>query len=594
MTSTSLPSKLIYAVDVPEVKKFECEFSYNFHTPDERVNELGRRLPKSFKRVTVDAEFIDYVRLRIPRYVIMKWEKPSVTRIPVERVVTTNSSKISIKNNIKKIMSEDTFASLDFSTVNFVDGDIDQKVYTHVSGSVETMFSGVKTNHDQTMNKFSTFLKKNLTAQLDKDILFSAITDPKLSKGTIFYRDAKAIVNSRLKKLKEVKVNVQMSSKMMYDIIRRGTNDPFNQYVADMGVLKEYALEHLSAAQKNLTNAPIESEFKTVVPYVDIDVLKTPVQQEKYPIELIGYVIDKVEIADDGRVIQHPTLTVENLDITSFYDPDVRYGTTYVYGIRTVAVYSLPGSDLDTNDRAVLKILISSKQTKFTVNTIEEVPPPPPADLGFVWDYEADKLIIHWAFPTNSQRDIKKFQVFRRGSLEHPFELLKEYNFDDSFVKEQIGEEPSLDVVEVLKSPRTYFVDDEFTRQSKFIYAVCSIDAHGFTSNYSMQMYVEFDEFKNGLNKQFVSHGGAPKPYPNMYIAADALVDTIRTQGMNSLRVYLNPQNYDIVTANGKKTSVLSFKNFGNTYKLQFINTDNQKGGQLTIDIDDRRTKSGN
>ena len=591
MTSVSLPSKLVYVVDIPEVKKFNCEFSYNFHTPDERVNELGRSLPKSFKHLTVDAEFIDYVRLRIPRFVTMKWTKPNLSRSPIEKVVTTNVSKINIKRNLRKVMSEDAFASLDFSTVNFTDGNIESKIYSHVSGSVETMFSGVKTDHEVTMQKFSSFLKKNLTSTLDKDVLFSAITDPKQSKGTIFSRDAKTIANSKLKKLSEVRMNVQLSSKLMFDIVNRGTNDPFNQYVGDLGILKDYAEEQFSSAKKNLTNAPSEVEFKTIVPFVDIQVLKTPIQQERYPIELIGYIIDKIEIADDGRIVEHPTLTVEGIDITSFYDPDVRYGTTYVYGIRTVAVYTLPGSDLDTNDRAILKVLVSSKQTKFSVRTTEEIAPPPPADLGFVWDYEVDKLIVHWAFPTNSQRDIKKFQVFRRASLDHPFELLKEYNFDDSIIKQNISENPDVRVVEILKSPKTYFVDDEFTRQSKFVYAICSVDAHGLTSNYSMQIYVEFDEFKNKINKQFISHSGAPKPYPNMYIAADALVDTIRTTGMNNMRIYLNPQNYNIITANGKLTKTLATKNLGESYRLQFINLDNQKGGLLTVDVDDRRTK---
>ena len=67
-----------------------------------------------------------------------------------------------------------------------------------------------------------------------------------------------------------------------------------------------------------------------------------------------------------------------------------------------------------------------------------------------------------WSFPPNSQRDVKRFQVFKRTTVDEPFELLIEYDFDDSEVPEPRTETPKSSSVIFLKDPLTYYVDDEF------------------------------------------------------------------------------------------------------------------------------------
>lgn len=583
--SVSLPSKVIYVVDVPEVTNLKCEFSYNFHTPDERINDI-QQLPKAIKQVSVDTEFLDYVRLRVPRYVTMTWKKPALA----SSVIVNNRSTIDIKNNLDKVLTEDTFASFDFSSVCFVDGDIENKVYSLVSGSLNSLLVGMNVNNDLTMHKLASFVSQNLPVAIDSDLLFSSVTNPWQSKNMLFFTESKPVIDQAFKDLSEVNISAQISSKLLYDMVNRGTSDPFNQYAGDMSVLKKIAKQRSQAAKKQLSTTPTEGEFKTVVPFVDIQVQRTTQQPQRYPVELIGYIVDKFEVSETGTFIEHSPLVFQSLDITSAFDQNVRYGSTYVYSVRTVAVFTMSAIDVDTQDLALLKMLVTSKQSnKVYVTTIEAIPPPPPSDLNFMWDYEAERLMVHWVFPPNGQRDIKKFQVFRRSSTKHPFELLKEYDFDDSVVKQFELEDPNPRVVERLSSPKTFYFDDEFTRQSSYIYAVCAIDAHGFTSSYSMQFQVGFDQFKNKLTKKLVSHSGAPKPYPNMYLEADALVDTIKTSGMNRMRLYLNPQNYEIVDNNKKVTQILSTTKNGGSYKLQIINLDNQLGGMVTINVADNR-----
>ena len=55
MSSNSMPSKPVHFFDVPEVKNFEAELSYNFFVPDESVDESGNEalngnLSRRFRR----------------------------------------------------------------------------------------------------------------------------------------------------------------------------------------------------------------------------------------------------------------------------------------------------------------------------------------------------------------------------------------------------------------------------------------------------------------------------------------------------------------------------------------------------------------
>jgi hypothetical protein len=119
---------------------------------------------------------------------------------------------------------------------------------------------------------------------------------------------------------------------------------------------------------------------------------------------------------------------------------------------------------------------------------------------------------------------------------------------------------------------------------------VCCIDAHGLTSNYGAQFEIWFDQFKNQLMKRLVSHSGAPKPYPNMYLEADAFVDTIKVNGPTSrrLKLYFNPEYYAIENSDGNLQKVVSTVQDGGCYKFQFINVDSQKSQIVTVNVDDR------
>ena len=84
----------------------------------------------------------------------------------------------------------------------------------------------------------------------------------------------------------------------------------------------------------------------------------------------------------------------------------------------------------------------------------------------------------------------------------------------------------SLDRVYRMNIPMRSFRDFEFDKNKKFIYALACVDAHGLTSNYSVQMEISFNRRENKLVRKLISRSGAPKPYPNAYLNRDLFIDS--------------------------------------------------------------------
>ena len=319
---------------------------------------------------------------------------------------------------------------------------------------------------------------------------------------------------------------------------------------------------------------------------------------------IVGYIVERhIQTADGYK--HEKTLTIESPYVSDFVDTNVLFGKVYSYSIRSVLRVVTLGFDEESDEIREVAYFIGSKPVKTVVKTFEYVPPPPPVDLNFVWDYKNSKLQVYWGMPVNSQRDIKQFQVFRRNTIEEPFELISQKCFDYSALKYRTGEiidgnirnadEFNLQLVEYSEQPVMFHIDDDFVsdtvnlKSSKFIYSIVAIDAHGMSSNYSSQFEVTFDFFKNTLVKKLISSPGAPKPYPNLYVKIDAFKDVIKTNGFNStkMKLYFVPEYYKIEFADGRVQRMVSTKQDNAYYKIQFINLQNQKSDSLKITIDD-------
>lgn len=644
--SISLPSREIYAVDVPEITRFEGTFNYHFFTPDESVSETGGVPVKILQRPAgeVDAAFIQYSATRAPRSVVFNFKLPKlvdpgnqVTDLQQRNnVFSTNAQNGSlISDNIDKVVNEDYFASNNYVAVNFHDGEIDDKIHYLVSGSYAMHTLDMPSDHNVGHYKAAHYLSALTPKYIKPHFLFRALTLPSRAHGTRFFNTSgRRIFDSYFRRLKNVTTNVQINSKLFHDITNRMILDPHSPFTTDMHDMHKYTKKLRHQVVQRSSSTVAEADYKTFIPFIDLKVRRTAYHHDHHSAEIVGYIIDKTELTRDGNSHNYPPIIIDNPRVGVTADFQVKYNTTYVYTIRTVAQFTIPAIDDDNGDIAMLKVLVSSKPSnELYINTVETVAPPAPTDLNFTWNYERvnpltaqcdsttgqplpgtgqpGSLLIHWTFPPNSQRDIKKFQLFRRRDINYPFELIKMYDFDDSVVRFPNNENPNDYLVEHLTSPCSFFYDDDFhvgnhyhhdshhsqhgdagksAWSSTFIYAVAAIDAHGFTSNFSAQYQVWFDPFKNRLEKKLISHTGAPKPYPNLYLEADTFVDTIRVNGPHSkqLKVIFNPEYYFLYDNHERLQRVLATKQTGGSYKLQFINTDNQKSTMTTITINDQ------
>jgi hypothetical protein len=100
--------------------------------------------------------------------------------------------------------------------------------------------------------------------------------------------------------------------------------------------------------------------------------------------------------------------------------------------------------------------------------------------------------------------------------------------------------------------PRLIFLDDDFTKDSKYIYALCSVDAHCLTSNYSEQVEVTFDRFKNKLNKKRISNGGSPKAYPNLRLLTETFVDLVLDKNHKSVKIAFTPEHLSVTDSKNR------------------------------------------
>ncbi|NBP57186.1 hypothetical protein EBU71_11770 [bacterium] len=231
------------------------------------------------------------------------------------------------------------------------------------------------------------------------------------------------------------------------------------------------------------------------------------------------------------------------------------------------------------------------------------MPPPPPADFRVIWDYQRDMPMLTWNIPVNSQRDVKYFQIFKRLGINEPYQLIKVYDFNDSVTPLSLSEmsEQFMEQTNVLNLrfpngtalPRTYYHDDDFNKDGSAIYTVACIDAHGYSSNYTVQFQVSFDKYGNKIITEAISQSGAPKAYPNFFIQKDAFVDSIRTSGTGKLQVIFNPEYLKVVAQGQPPTDLGLLKTDENSvYKLQLINIDLQQEQTVNIKLIDTRNKT--
>lgn len=591
----SYPSRLINIVDVPEPKDFKAAFQYNFFTTDERFNDSGG----TFTSGQVDQEDISVISDRVPRFVKIHWKPIFISSCHTngnefisQRLNngTTRRDGVDMFNeqNAEFIQDELTFSNFDFVTIDFQDTGLDRKLYNLASGSARIRNFG-ESSPTQLARDLNDFTR----ASVNGNVLIEAANNLQ-SCGILFTTPdgQQEIERTTFDKLKELSVHTQINNKIVGTLARSVAEDSLNIYademqtiVADADALQKAAIEALESTSVN------SIEWDTGFVPIREDLVDPSVNSfEISDVQTVGYLVQKEELLSDGQVIKFDPFFIKGRTTTTAIDAEVKYGSVYRYQVRAVVAITLPAQNSDGLPVAASGLIASQPSPAKTVVCVEYVPPPPPADFKVTWDYGERAARLLWSFPVNSQRDIKYFQIFRRASVNEPFELIREFDFDDSEEPVLRGETVNKSLVFKMSDPRTFFIDREFTKDSKFIYSLCSIDAHGLSSNYSIQFEVSFDRFRNKIVTKLFSKAGAPKAFPNMYLNNDTFLDTIKTSGFEKLTVYFDPEYLKIKNTEGEDLRLLPLQDQLAKFQLQFINTDFQASQNVTFTIDDRRT----
>lgn len=595
----TLPTNPVVVHDVPEVSGFKSQFVYNFYTPAEAV-VTSAGLPGES---VVDPTDINVKRASVPRYVRLTWEpciiKTNAASATQHKNNSLRYSKI-IKDNANKIITED-FYTKTYKSLAFNDNTVVDKYFDFLSSNASLLNlidhkrpgpTPVPTiTKENTPTDVALELVNDLDRLLDVDSPFKSTTPP-VGFSSPAAVETKDPINARF----FTRLNVAIAQPMLLS----SSYATFSTYnISGLQDTIKTELTRYSGITEDLPYLYRDEFSPTTVPIVPEPII-------------IGYLIDKFDVTGGGVGKKIESFVIDSGSVNSYLDSRISYGRKYSYRISSVAVIVKYVPELAPGGLSYISTLrgylVQSNMVSTEVETIENVPPPPPADLGFKWDYENNQLFIHWSFPANPQRDIKKFQVFRRDAIDKPFELLRIVDFDDSKVSwpsESLPTTTPQGTIVKMQLPDLTYVDEEFKKpdptsptmieKSKFIYTVCSVDAHGYTSNYGPQFEVGFDVFKNKLTVNLVSHSGAPKSYPNMYLQADAFIDAIKVSGPNTrtMKIYFMPEYYEVKYGPASKETrekTITTLQQGGDYRLQLINLDMQESSLITVGIDDKRT----
>lgn len=620
----SYPSTPLTMINIPDPGTVNVEFVYNFYTFDERVNGSGTSIEYDPLNPAVTAELED-ILMRTPRYVLFEVAPSTFTGEDppdplLDQIAPLAKAALVTGNTVPKpwgipgekfslsleddLQYEDAISNAYFSSVKMIDTGIDEEFYLILSASSTVLGidmnveSGVAASSDisdaiSTQNMLAGSIVREAMGNYQAQGVAYASTDTR-----------EEVASDSLRHVKLLEFDFNVNNLIFNDLMKASCEDQVHVYEDELRYVLNRSNPVQKVARASALPGTIDSnEYDWCLKAIWEKVL-TEEQVNDYGFFNeatlpIGYLVEKTEITMDGSEMKYPDTFVPSYDTINFIDSGVRYGGLYVLRVRTVALCRFEVICRDpwdsVNDEVVSVVcLVASGGRLFSVYCVENIPPPCPPDITFIYDYELDNLCIFWQPPIHRQKDHVRYQVFRRRSINEPFTIIGELDFDDSVIRViPLETVPSSKKIRV-HSPQTFWRDTSFTKESDYIYAVACIDARGLTSSYSPQKRVTFDIFKNQLVINHISACGAPKPYPNMFLNEKAFPDTMKDSGHSRMRLYYNPEFYKVlkdVTAEPSKGNPIppvkyqDLQVLGNCYYLHIINVDLQQDWLIKIKI---------
>lgn len=591
-----MKSRSFTVVDVPEPTNLSTRFIYNFFVPDERVNDSGSTYVKGVRNETLQ-KLIDYSSLQfeVPRYVEVSFSQVETFGDQfgdAQHQVTQNQLDISKAN------SEETMTNIGFMSLREFDDNSTPRIKEKLEALSKVM--GIKFEDSDQSKKLAHVLQ---VSQDDVQSVISPLNDDR------FLVNAKksAMPMSPFQIASDAKIISQINKRLAGACVNSADDSsPLSksEIIADADRISQQFIA--TAKQLSLADDDVE-------PLIEPTFIAASQEDRKLlGISTIGYLLTRYRFGDDGRKKEVKIFFMPGSENTKYLDSEVMYGSTYSYETR--AVYQVDaiingnlqfdvGEDVDNKQNWRVAFLLTSRPTVTSrIRTEEFEPPKEPDGVFYDFNYDAEAgLVLRWQIPSGKSRDTKYFQVFRRKSIFDPYVCIAQIDFDDSKVRTLLPEQVRQDRIYGYSGPRTFYEDSDFTRTSKFIYAVVAVDAHGLSSGYSAQTEVSFDRIKNRLTLKGISRGAAPKQYPNFYvdpklddnIAVDSFTqDAIFDSGHKKMTIFFTPDARVATSADGNMENVFYTDNEQGSYSLHLINLDVQRSDTATISVTDLRKKT--
>jgi hypothetical protein len=587
----SSPSYRNYAFDVPEPESFSGEFVYNYFLKDERVTT----------NTSSDAAAVLRHGGHPARKVVLKFSAlDSITNIATT-VLTTRSESIrftTLKSLASTFTSEVEVQSERTCFVAVQDDDLAEQIQADIDSYLLLQkASQIGLSPLEAVLKYGSVTSDRINTS---DILET--TNIEAQYNLTYYDPATGedITVQKQGGVSEYAVGGFYNRKFVHDILLGSENTPFSPLWGTVDPILPDAsriqTEAISVLDSNrISMADYEFSVEPVEPPVALPAAAWP-----NAVEICGYLIEKYEVLEDGSNKRVAVTGIASLTGTQMADENVVYGKTYLYKIKSVFYLTTTlASASPTNVFLVGTYLISSRGSPYiTVTCNETVPPPPPSNIQFFLTMEQELMMI-WDMPFNKQEDIKRYQIFRRSSLEEPYTIIAEIDFDDSEVLTERAEFiPDYSKI-ASDRQRTDYTDTEFEFDTEYYYAICSVDAHDYSSPYSSQFKVVYDRIDGKMDTQLVGFAGAPKAYPNFTLKETLIVDCIKDSGHEKMKVYFDPECLVLRGATNQNdamggTHFRMWENYLETnsgvseaakpmYKLQIINLDRQQDQKLDI-----------
>jgi len=614
-------------INIPEIRNIKGTFVYNYFVKDERVKRSGTESPNKILNLQSDSssEILFQERNnRLPRYVRLSF-KPPLTNGVLRKATATDY----IENNLDKIFMEGRSSNKYFTGIEFSDTGKEKFIYNLFNNALFTFNPSQSDKVDKNPAEllYSVLNEKGGLHGDDKRLVKEYLGNISQQGYVLAPSDIPhEIARSSNDPLHKQKMTVQFNNLVMADLINNSTRIEDKVFQDEMRAIKTFSYQ---IKQRTLGNPSYNPQTVTEDDYdltfIPVSIKPSPAISNdedlhgQYPkIKFAGYLIQKYEVNKNGDLTFIGHLYSSDTDNLNIVDRNVRYGGNYIYRVRTICEIELVAeitpddpAKYACSDIGIAKILVASQGKSESVFCVEKKPPKPPENLRVGFDFRRKIPFLSWQFPFNKQRDIKRFQIFKRQAsksnsgqtsapaTKQPFTLVAELDFDNSVIRSGVHEVAIPENLHRFKSPKVNFLDTTYKVGDQPIYTIASVDAHGMSSNYGAQIQVKYNKRLNKIDTTLVSRPGAPKPYPNLLLNSDAFEDAIKISGYERMRVFFDPEYYKVFRSEmikegiEKGEQVEKTVNFimanpdKDTYKMHIINLDLQKDEIVNIRIID-------